>query len=936
MKHLSVLLTTLDKLREFLTQHHLTRCKGIIQLFSGASLELTKLVQQELKRALPDFVLIGVSTAGEIHHGNCYEQQVMISLLIFEKDTYATPFSLPLTASPSGASMLPALFTTAPKAIIFFSNALEISPESLLKTLQQEIPDCIFAGGNAADNTQFVGTYTLLETEVYRKGLVGVALFGADLQAQQHTFTGWQAIGQTFTITEAENNLLYSLDNQPVLEVYRKYLGQHVVSGLPNSVMEFPFMLRQADKTILRSAIGITADGTGIILAGDVKTGDSVTFSFADPQSLMQQVNSLSQLEQTAVFLYSCAARKTYLGQQIDTEIRKLGARNLAAGGFFYGEYASSEQQFNLLNLSTTLLCLNEEASAIGLNYEPCHATPTPPASLHTLAHLATTTGKELNETLTFLQQHQYAVNHSSIVSITDAEGVIVYVNKKFEDISGYSASELIGNTHRLIKHPAMPDKVYQSLWQTIKKNRSWQGLILNRKKDGSHYYVKTVIVPILNEQQEISRFLSIRNDVTDIIKARQTIKGQNTDALTGLPNRTKLNADVKNYPVTFLAVFDMRNFKLLNDFWGIEQGDNAIKQLGKLFAGHSAKLKLQTYKLHGASFAISPASSLTLEDFSARCEQLKQQIESAVLDVHGHTFDINLSLGIGVSNSRAIALAESALSDAKAHYSSALVIKTEQELSSNKAYECIEEVRNAINEGRLIALFQRLAPINKVAQQQNKFEALVRIDKGNGEFISPGAFLCHIKKTRLYGALTREILSIALTTARDFSCIISVNLSIQDILDTQTKEFIFQQLHQHSGNSIIFEITESEAITEFSSVAEFIKTVRSYGAQIAIDDFGSGYSNFAYLVDIKPEYIKIDGAIIKGVVENNNSRLVTKSIIDMAKSLDIKTIAEFVSNIDIYQCLQQLGVDMVQGYYISEPIPASGIAIQQQADLIS
>jgi EAL domain-containing protein (putative c-di-GMP-specific phosphodiesterase class I) len=105
----------------------------------------------------------------------------------------------------------------------------------------------------------------------------------------------------------------------------------------------------------------------------------------------------------------------------------------------------------------------------------------------------------------------------------------------------------------------------------------------------------------------------------------------------------------------------------------------------------------------------------------------------------------------------------------------------------------------------------------------------------------------------------------------------------------------------------------------------------------IAIDDFGSGYSNFAYLVDIKPEYIKIDGSIIKGIVENKNSRLVTKSIIDMAKSLNIKTIAEFVSNIDIYQCLKQLGVDMVQGYYISEPMPASAIVYQQrQRDLIT
>ncbi len=120
----------------------------------------------------------------------------------------------------------------------------------------------------------------------------------------------------------------------------------------------------------------------------------------------------------------------------------------------------------------------------------------------------------------------------------------------------------------------------------------------------------------------------------------------------------------------------------------------------------------------------------------------------------------------------------------------------------------------------------------------------------------------------------------------------------------------------------MIFEITESEAIQDFNSVADFIKQVRKFGAKIAIDDFGSGYSNFAYLVEIKPDYIKIDGSIIKTIVKNENSRLVTKSIIDMARSLNIKTIAEFVSEQDILDCLTELNVDMVQGFHIAHPLP--------------
>ena len=133
MKHLSVKLTTVDKLREFISEHQLASGKGVIQLFSGASFELTRLVQQELKDLLKHYTLIGASTAGEIQDGACHEHAIVVSFMLFEAGTWATPFHLPLSKSGNDNTLLANQFAQPPVVIIFFANALDISPESLLK-----------------------------------------------------------------------------------------------------------------------------------------------------------------------------------------------------------------------------------------------------------------------------------------------------------------------------------------------------------------------------------------------------------------------------------------------------------------------------------------------------------------------------------------------------------------------------------------------------------------------------------------------------------------------------------------------------------------------------------------------------------------------------------------------------------------------------------
>jgi len=149
----------------------------------------------------------------------------------------------------------------------------------------------------------------------------------------------------------------------------------------------------------------------------------------------------------------------------------------------------------------------------------------------------------------------------------------------------------------------------------------------------------------------------------------------------------------------------------------------------------------------------------------------------------------------------------------------------------------------------------------------------------------------------------------------------ININLSIEDVTNKEFVKYIEEELiNKKIANLITFELLESESITDYKSVLFFIDIVKKLGSKIAIDDFGSGYSNFAYLVKLKPDYIKIDGSLVKNIHKDNNSLLITKSINQFAHSLNIKTVAEYVHCKEVLDILQELGIDEYQGFYFSEP----------------
>ena len=151
----------------------------------------------------------------------------------------------------------------------------------------------------------------------------------------------------------------------------------------------------------------------------------------------------------------------------------------------------------------------------------------------------------------------------------------------------------------------------------------------------------------------------------------------------------------------------------------------------------------------------------------------------------------------------------------------------------------------------------------------------------------------------------------------------LSLNLLARDMMDGNINNYIIEKLKEYGvEKQVVFEILENENIENESRVKNFIDKAKRIGVRIAIDDFGAGYSNFSYLMRLKPDYLKLDGSIIKDIDKDSNSEAIVKAISSFAKTLHIKTIAEFVHSKEVYDRCYELGIDEFQGFYLGEPKP--------------
>ena len=230
--------------------------------------------------------------------------------------------------------------------------------------------------------------------------------------------------------------------------------------------------------------------------------------------------------------------------------------------------------------------------------------------------------------------------------------------------------------------------------------------------------------------------------------------------------------------------------------------------------------------------------------------------------------------------------------------------------------------LRKCIEEMAIVPYFQPIYSTKNLTHV--KYETLMRLaDIDNQKIFSVYPYLSIAKKIKIYKQMTKIMVEKVLSKFYNIDIEFSINLCYEDIEDISFFTYMIEKIENFSyPKNIMFEIVETDFVKDFSIVENFTHAVRKFGCKIAIDDFGSGFSSMENILKLKPNFIKIDGSLIKNLDTSIKSKIIVKSIVDMAKGLDVETIAEYVHSKAIKDIASDLGIDYLQGFYLGEPKP--------------
>jgi len=369
MKTLNTYYTGKKHFEDYITAHSIVdNSQLLIQIFTSYTEEadIVKMTG-EIASCFPNAAIIGATTAGEICSGSVSTGKHVIALTQFKKTALKTVFvdgreSL-LNSFEIGKKLSESIDKEDAKLLITFLDGLNSDGEAYLHGIAEALDTITVVGGMAGDNARFKKTYVFTAGQCTSHGAVGVALCNPDLHIYTDYSFNWLPIGRKMTVTKAEKNRVYTIDNISVYDLYEKYFGEDVAKKLPAIGTSFPLIIEKEGAPVARAILAKHEDGS-LSFAGDLNKGDVVHFGYGDVEMIL---NSSIETEKKivghpieSVFIYSCMARRAFMPDQIESEIMPFQELATVTGFFTYGEFFSLSGKFELLNQTMTILGISE------------------------------------------------------------------------------------------------------------------------------------------------------------------------------------------------------------------------------------------------------------------------------------------------------------------------------------------------------------------------------------------------------------------------------------------------------------------------------------------------------------------------------------------------------------------------------------------------
>lgn len=550
--------------------------------------------------------------------------------------------------------------------------------------------------------------------------------------------------------------------------------------------------------------------------------------------------------------------------------------------------------------------------------------------------------------------------NTNVAIIIVGKDGKILYLNRKFEDISGYLLDEIIGKNINILKSGLHDQEFYQDIWETLLNKKDWKGEIINKRKDGSLFLSRVFISPVLNDQGDISHFIQILEDITlEKFYEEQLEKIKFYDSVTHLPNRNyfieKLNQFIRIGENFYLLLLDIDNFSKIVQDIGFENSDillaefsNSIKEF--IEAEIPEKIITQEVflsRIGNDEFGLLLCSfnSDFIIDFSKKIiEKLKKTYKLGSTE-----YIVSFSIGISIYPDNAktaddlLRFAEIALKRSKEEKGSASFgfltkdiekditekAKIENQLQISIYYLQSEEKSKELQSG----FYLEYQPVyNLFTNQIVSLEALIRWNAPKLGIIPPSQFIPIAEKNKLIIPLGEYIIKkvcsqIIIWQEENIPIVpIAINISYVQLKQKSFIYFLHKIFKEYriDPSFLEFEITENTILQEEENTKAVLEELKNLKIKLLIDDFGIGYSSLSYLLKYQFDVIKIDQLFVKKLIENNfkenNALKLIRSIVQIAKNLELKIIAEGIEKQEQKFLLLKEGCEYGQGFYLSLP----------------